>query len=71
MYLMRIYGEFEAFARISECFGLLINGSFIVMEFILRIFCLFWCVTEISSRWSVFTGDPSEDSGSVLLDFCL
>ena len=53
MYLMRIYGEFEAFAQISECFGLLINGSFIVMEFILRIFCLFWCVTEICARWSV------------------
>ena len=41
MYLMQIYGEFEAFARISERFGLLINGGFTVMEFVLRIFSLF------------------------------
>ena len=48
--LMLIYGEFEAFARIFECFGLLINGGFIAMEFILWIFCLFWCVIEICVR---------------------
>ena len=33
--LMLICGEFEAFALISECLGLLINGGFIAMEFIL------------------------------------
>ena len=38
---MLIYEEFEAFARISECLGLLINGGFIAMDFILWIFCLF------------------------------
>ena len=38
---MLIYGEFEVFARISECLGLLINGGFIAMEFTLWIFCLF------------------------------
>ena len=38
---MLIYGEFEAFARISECLGLLINGCFIAKELILRIFWLF------------------------------
>ena len=48
--LMLIYGEFETFAWISECFGLLINGGFIAMEFILWIFFLFWCVTEICAR---------------------
>ena len=32
---MLIYGEFETFARISECFGLLINGGFLAIEFIL------------------------------------
>ena len=48
--LMLIYGEFETFVRISECFGLLINGGLIAMEFILWIFCLFWCVTEICAR---------------------
>ena len=32
---MLIYGGFETFVRISECFGLLINGGFIAMEFIL------------------------------------
>ena len=39
MSLMLIHGELETIARISECFGLLINGGFIAMEFILRIFC--------------------------------
>ena len=29
--LMLIYGEFEAFARISECFGLLINGGYVAL----------------------------------------
>ena len=43
---MLIYGEFETFARISECFGLLINGGFLAMEFLLWIFCLFWCATK-------------------------
>ena len=38
---MLSYGEFEAFARISECLSLLINGGFIAMEFIFWIFCLF------------------------------
>ena len=33
--LMLIYGEFETFVRLFECFGLLINGGFIAMEFIL------------------------------------
>ena len=33
--LMLIYGEFETFVRISECFGLLINGGFFAMKFIL------------------------------------
>ena len=32
---MLIDGEFEMFARISECFGLLINGGFLAIEFIL------------------------------------
>ena len=32
---MLIYGEFETFVRLFECFGLLINGGFIAMEFIL------------------------------------
>ena len=32
---MMIDGEFETFAQISECFGLLINGGFLAMEFIL------------------------------------
>ena len=32
---MLIYGEFETFARISKCFGLPINGGFVVIEFIL------------------------------------
>ena len=39
--LMMIYGEFEAFAQISECIGLLINGGFIAKELILRMFWLF------------------------------
>ena len=30
---MLIYGEFGAFVRLFECFGLLINGGSIVMEF--------------------------------------
>ena len=42
--LMLIYGEFETFVRIFECFVPLINGGFIALEFILSIFCLFWCV---------------------------
>ena len=50
---MLIYGEFETFARISECFGLFINGGFLAMEFILWIFCLFWCATEVGARCSV------------------
>ena len=29
--LMLIYGEFEAFARISECFGLLKNGGSVAL----------------------------------------
>ena len=37
---MLIYGEFRTIARIFDCFGLLINGGFIAMEFILWIFCL-------------------------------
>ena len=45
--LMLIHGELETIARISECFGLLLNGGFIAMEFMPRIFCSFWCVTEI------------------------
>ena len=32
---MPIYGEFETFVQLFECFGLLINGGFIAMEFIL------------------------------------
>ena len=32
---MLIYGEFEMFARISDSFGLLINGGFPVVEFML------------------------------------
>ena len=38
---MLIYGEFETIARISKCFGLLINDGFIAMEFILWILCPF------------------------------
>ena len=48
--LMLIYGEFEKFVRISECLGLLINVSLIALEFILWIFYLLWCVTEICAR---------------------
>ena len=44
--LMLIYVEFETI----ECFGLLINGGFVAMEFILWMFCLFWCVAEIYAR---------------------
>ena len=36
---MLVHGELETIARIFECFGLLINGGFIAMEFILRILC--------------------------------
>ena len=51
--LMLIYGEFEMFAPISERFALLINGGFLAMKFILWIFCLFGCATEICARESV------------------
>ena len=47
---MLVHEELETIARISECFGLLINGGFIAMEFILRIFCPFWYVTEICAK---------------------
>ena len=30
---MRIYGEFGTFARILECFGLLINGGYVASVF--------------------------------------
>ena len=50
MSLMLAHGELEAIARISEYFGLLINGGFIAMEFTLWIFCLFWCATEICAK---------------------
>ena len=53
---MMIYGEFEAFARISECLGLLLNGSFIAMEFILLIFCLFSYESETWRFWFSFVG---------------
>ena len=48
--LMLVHGELKTIARISESFGLLINGGFIAMEFILRIFCPSWCVTEICAK---------------------
>ena len=32
---MLIYGEYETFARTSKYFGLLINGGFLAIEFIL------------------------------------
>ena len=48
--LMMVHGELETIARISECFGLLINGGFIAMGFILWVFCPFWCVTEICAK---------------------
>ena len=50
MSLMLVHGELETIALISECFGLLINGGFIAMGFILRVSCSFWCVTEICAK---------------------
>ena len=48
MPLMLVHGELETTVRISECFGLLINGGLVAMEFPLWIFCPFWCATEIA-----------------------
>ena len=35
---MLVHGELEMIARIFECLGLHINGGFIAMEFMLRVF---------------------------------
>ena len=47
MFLIMVHGELETTAQIFECFGLLINGGFIAMEFILWIFCFSLCVDQI------------------------
>ena len=45
--LMVVHGELEMIARISECFGFLINGGSVAMELVLLRFCPSMCVTQI------------------------
>ena len=73
---MRIYGEFGTIAKISECFGFLLNGDFVAsVSYALE--TLPFVVGEshlhgMEFRSStVFAGGSSEASGSALLDHCL
>ena len=72
---MLIYGEFGTIARISECFGLLINGSSVAVTHILEILPFMVCKSNLRGMefqsLIVSAGGSSEDSGSALLDLCL
>ena len=61
--------------KFPSAFSLLINNGSVVMEFILRVFCPFWCnwnLREMKRRGlAIFAGDSPKDSGSVLVDPCL
>ena len=73
---MRIYGEFGTIARISECFGFLINGGSVAYVFY-ALETLPFMVGESNLHRMEFrsstvsAGGSSEASRSALLDLCL
>ena len=73
---MQIYGEFGTLARISECFGFLINGDSVAfVSYALE--TLPFMVGESNLQGMEFrsstvsAGGSSEASSSALLDLCL
>ena len=73
---MLIYGEFGLIARISECFGFLINGdSFASVSYALETLPFMVGKSNLHGMEfrssTVSAGGSSEASDSALLDLCL